>query len=130
MKKIDFADCIDSFFSTYLAEQRNSSPATASSYSDALTLLVRFIEQETGKSPEKQDLNDLSYDMILRFLDYLEHTRHNSIRTRNTRLMFIRTFFDILPVDIRALCRFTRELQQFRAKRHRLELFRIWNPVW
>ena len=93
MKKIDFADCIDSFFSTYLAEQRNSSPATASSYSDALTLLVRFIEQETGKSPEKQDLNDLSYDMILRFLDYLEHTRHNSIRTRNTRLMFIRTFF-------------------------------------
>ena len=40
-----------------------------------------------------EDLNDLSYDMILRFLDYLEHTRHNSIRTRNTRLMFIRTFF-------------------------------------
>ena len=75
MKKIDFADCIDSFFSTYLVERRNSSPATVSSYSDALTLLVRFIEQETGKSPEKQDLNDLSYDMILRFLDYLEHTR-------------------------------------------------------
>jgi len=93
MKKIDFADCIDSFFSTYLAGQRNSSPATVSSYSDALTLLVRFIEQETGKSPEKQDLNDLSYDMILRFLDYLEHTRRNSIRTRNTRLMFVRTFF-------------------------------------
>ena len=60
MKKIDFADCIESFFSTYLVGQRNASPATVSSYSDALTLLVRFIEQETGKSPEKQDLSDLS----------------------------------------------------------------------
>ena len=93
MKKIDFADCIESFFSTYLVGQRNASLATVSSYSDALTLLVRFIEQETGKSPEKQDLSDLSYDMILRFLDYLEFARNNSIRTRNTRLMFIRTFF-------------------------------------
>lgn len=93
MKKIDFADCIESFFSIYLVEQRNASPATVCSYSDALTLLVRFIEQETGKSPEKQDLSDLSYDTILRFLDHLEHTRNNSIRTRNARLMFIRTFF-------------------------------------
>ena len=93
MKKIDFADCIESFFSTYLVGQRNASPATVSSYSDALTLLVRCIEQETGKSPEKQDLSDLSYDMILRFLDHLEYARNNSIRTRNTRLMFIRTFF-------------------------------------
>lgn len=84
MKKIDFADCIESFFSTYLVGQRNASPATVSSYSDALTLLVRFIEQETGKSPEKQDLSDLSYDMILRFLDHLEYARNNSIRTRNT----------------------------------------------
>ena len=93
MKKIDFADCIESFFSSYLVEQRNASPATIVSYSEALTLLVRFVEQETGKSPEKQELSDLSYNMILKFLDYLEISRHNSIRTRNARLMFIRTFF-------------------------------------
>ena len=93
MKKIDFADCIESFFSSYLVEQRNASSATIVSYSEALTLLVRFVEQETGKSPEKQELSDLSYNMILKFLDYLENSRHNSIRTRNARLMFIRTFF-------------------------------------
>ena len=62
MKKIDFADCIESFFSSYLVEQRNASPATIFSYSEALTLLVRFVEQETGKSPEKQELSDLSYN--------------------------------------------------------------------
>lgn len=93
MKKIDFAECIDSFFGCYLVEQRNVSPDTIAAYSDALSLLMRFVENKTGKTFEKQCLEDFSHDTILDFLDYLEKDRANSVRTRNTRLMFIRTFF-------------------------------------
>ena len=93
MTKISLPECVDGFFNHYLTEQRNSSPATIASYTDALTVLLKFVEQKTGRGPDRQTFEDFSRDVIVEFLEHIEKERGNSIRTRNTRLMFVRTFF-------------------------------------
>ena len=48
---------------------------------------------ETGKAPPSWTSADLDAPLIAAFLDHLEHDRHNSVRTRNTRLAAIRSLF-------------------------------------
>jgi site-specific recombinase XerD len=61
-------------------------------YRDALMLFLDFAAQKLGKTPTALQLADLQPDMILAFLDHLEHERHNAIRTRNLRLTAMRAF--------------------------------------
>ncbi|MDN4645981.1 tyrosine-type recombinase/integrase [Arthrobacter sp. PsM3] len=81
------------FFTDRLAQQRQASPRTIAAYRDALKLLLEFIHARTGKLPSKLDWDDLDATMISGFLNHLETTRGNSIRTRNVRLTAIRSLF-------------------------------------
>jgi integrase len=67
---------------------------TIASYRDTFRLLLTFTRQHTGKPPSKLDLVDLDAVLIGRFLDHLEHVRHNSVRTRNNRLGAIHSPFN------------------------------------
>ena len=81
------------FFTQRLAKQRQASPATVTSYRDTFRLLLRFVQADTGKAPSVMDWEDLGADVISAFLDHLEDDRHNSARTRNTRLAALRSLF-------------------------------------
>jgi hypothetical protein len=74
------APTLQAFFTDRLTRQRNASPHTIAAYRDMLRLLLAFAAQRTGKQPCQLDIDDLGA-----FLDYLEHDRRNSIRTRNGR---------------------------------------------
>jgi len=87
------APTLQSFFTDWLLQQRRASSATITSYRDTLRLLVGFIHRRTGTLPADLDWADLDAATILAFLDHLEQDRHNSIRTRNTRLTAIRSLF-------------------------------------
>jgi len=91
--KSTLASLLESFFRQRLMAQRRSSPATVSSNRDSLRLLVTFASERTAKRPNQLSIEDLDRDMVLAFLDHLEGERHNSIRTRNTRLAAIHSFF-------------------------------------
>lgn len=84
---------LESFFRKRLILQRRCSPATVSTYRDSLRLLLIFASKQTGKPPSRLAVSDLDRDTILAFLDHLEKERGNSIRTRNTRLAAIKSFF-------------------------------------
>jgi len=84
---------LQSFFTDRLAKQRQASPHTIASYRDTLRLLLQFAQQHTGKSPARLSWDDLDADTIGAFLDHLEDDRHNSARTRNSRLTAIRSLF-------------------------------------
>lgn len=84
---------LESFFRRRLLAQRRASPATIATYRDALKLLLVFAAQRCGKSPSRLTLHDLDRDTVLDFLDHLEKNRGNSVRTRNARLVAIRSFF-------------------------------------
>ena len=93
-KNLSLAILLESFFRERLVAQKRCSPATISTYRDALKLLLIFVADLVGKTPSRISLNDLDRDNILAFLDYLESDRDNSIRTRNARLAAIRSFFN------------------------------------
>jgi len=91
--KSTLACLLESFFRQRLMAQRRASQETVSSYRDALQLLITFASERKTKCPSQLSIEDLDRDMVLLFLDHLEQERHNSIRTRNTRLAAIHSFF-------------------------------------
>jgi integrase/recombinase XerD len=123
--EIAFPTLLQDFFLRRLVAQRAASAQTIASYRDAFELLLRFLGQDTGRSPSALTLNDLDAPTILAFLDHLELKRGNSARTRNLRLTAIRSFMRYasvrdpaaLPVAQRVLAiptkRFDRPLLSF-----------------
>lgn len=87
-----FASLVQQFFTEYLVTQRALSASTISSYRDSLMLFLDFAQQRIGKAPTAMILSDIEPDLILAFLDHLEHDRCNSVRSRNLRLAALRTF--------------------------------------
>ncbi len=83
---------LQKFFCQRLQSQRNASPQTIASYRDTFRLLLVFTQQELRRAPQQQHLEDWDAPRILRFLNYLEKTRRNAVRTRNTRLAAIHSF--------------------------------------
>lgn len=62
-------------------------------YRDTFRLLLGFAAQQAGKPPSALDFTDLDAPVVGTFLDHLERSRHNSIRTRNNRLAAIHSLF-------------------------------------
>lgn len=91
-KPPSFASIVQQFFTEYLVTQRAVSPRTVASYRDAVMLFLDFAERHIGKAPTAMRLSDIQPDLILAFLDHLEHDRCNSVRSRNLRLTALRTF--------------------------------------
>ena len=86
------ARAVHGFFGPYLMEQRGLSRHTVLSYRDTLALLLRFIAQTRRTDPATLDLDALTADVVLAFLNHLESDRHNKTSSRNVRLAAIHAF--------------------------------------
>lgn len=87
-----FATLVQAYFAEYLTQQRALSAQTIAAYRDGFVLFLNFAEVRLGKSPETMALADITPELIMAFLDHLEHQRHNSVRSRNARLAALRSF--------------------------------------
>jgi site-specific recombinase XerD len=87
------APTLQAFFTDRLIRQLHASPRTIASYRDTLSLLLRFVQDTTGRAPSALGWGELDEPMIAAFLDHLERDRGNSARTRNLRLTAIRSLF-------------------------------------
>ena len=87
------APTLQLFFTERLIKQRQGSPATVRSYRSALTLLLRFVQERTGKAPSALEWDDLGVETISAFLEHLQTDRHNSARSSNARLAALRSLF-------------------------------------
>ncbi len=94
-KTPDLTQCLQRFFREHLSAQRNLSSATIAAYADTFRLLFRYL-RKTHPSRAPFSLEVLKPEIILRFLDHLEHKRGNCTRTRNARLAAIRSFIHYL----------------------------------
>ena len=91
-KPPSFAALVQQFFTEYLVAQRAVSPRTVACYRDALMLFLDFAGGKLAKAPTAMRLADIQPDLILAFLDQLEHRRNNAVRSRNLRLTALRAF--------------------------------------
>ncbi len=87
------APTMEAFFTERLMTQRQASPRTIAAYRDTLRMLLTFTYARTGKAPSQLDVADVDAKLIGAFLTHLEADRHNSARTRNTRLAAIHSLF-------------------------------------
>jgi integrase/recombinase XerD len=84
---------LQAFFSEHLCLHKRVSLQTIASYRDSFRLLLQFLHTKTATTPTRLRILDLDASAILGFLEHLEQTRGNSIRSRNARLTAIRSFF-------------------------------------
>jgi len=87
------APTLERFFTDRLMLQRHVSPNTVGAYRDTFRLLFSYMRVATGKVPCKLDFHDLDAHTVAGFLQHLEITRHNGVRTRNARLSALHSFF-------------------------------------
>lgn len=80
-----------------LRNDRHFSPNTIASYKAAWTLLERYgIEFKAMPKLEDWRLGQISRELILEFLQFIEQHRNCSVSTRNTRLAAFQSFFQYL----------------------------------
>ncbi len=87
------ARAVRAFFGEYLSELRGLSRHTVLSYRDTFTLLLRFLAQSRHCDVVTLDLEAISPEAVLSFLNHLEQDRHNKTSSRNVRLAAIHAFF-------------------------------------
>jgi integrase/recombinase XerD len=84
---------LQAFFTDRLIRERHASNHTVAAYRDTWRLLLSFAAHHTHRPPCDLDIDVFDNGLIAAFLDHLEHDRHNSVRTRNTRLAAIHSLF-------------------------------------
>jgi integrase/recombinase XerD len=87
------ATLVTGFFTRHLAAELNASGHTIRSYRDTFRLLLCHVAAATDRQVTQLTLDHLTPEAILRFLDYLEQERSNSVSTRNARLAALHSFF-------------------------------------
>lgn len=92
MHRDEMPQLVQRFFGNYLVSQRNLSAETRQGYRDTFRLFLSFLSQRCHRPIDKLSLEIVNPTAVLAFLDYLEKTRGNTVRTRNLRLAAIRTF--------------------------------------
>ena len=92
-KNINIAAHIRGFFENHLVLQRGLSTHTVLAYRDAMKLFLQFASQYHRKSCIDLTVEDLTEDTVRKFLEHLEQSRKNTVRTRNHRLASIHSFF-------------------------------------
>ena len=82
---------MSAFLRERLPLQRGASDHTCDSYAYAFQLLFQFASERFQIPPSALVVEQLDAPLIMEFLHYLETTRHNSPRTRNARLVAIKS---------------------------------------
>ena len=82
---------IHHFFEQYLPRIKGYGPNTIKAYRDAFSLFLPFARNTLGMPINSLQLEQLTPELILDFLDWLEKERENGARTRNHRLAAIQS---------------------------------------
>ncbi len=90
------ANHLSAFLLDHLPNERGASGHTVDNYAYSFQLFVNFLAVATKRRPHQLEIQDLSAAGVLDFLDHIELSRGNTVRTRNARLAAIKSFFRYL----------------------------------
>ena len=96
MKQTDFAKYLTDFMTKYLKDERGCSTNTICAYRDAMLLLLLYYKSCLGIPADKLNMNDITKERIISFLEWLEKERGCSAGSRNARLAAIHAFFKFI----------------------------------
>jgi site-specific recombinase XerD len=84
--------CIHQFFDHYLPHIKGVSSMTIRSYRDTFRLFLPFAAQYHTVKVKSLRLEHITWELVIAFLDDLQHKRKNIAKTRNQRLAAIKSF--------------------------------------
>ena len=108
---------ISAFLRERLPLQRGASEHTCDSYAYAFQLLFQFASKRLQIIPSALCIEQLDAPLVMDFLYYLESERHNSPRTRNARLVAIKSFMRFIEHRVPALLEHSQRILAIPAKR-------------
>ena len=88
-----FSKLVQKFLTTYVIGECNYSMNTKASYATTFHLLLEFMSEVKNIKPNKIEIEAITKEVIVQFLDWLETNRFVSISTRNQRLACIKSFY-------------------------------------
>ena len=88
-----FSKLVQEFLTTYIISECNYSSNTKSSYATTFHLLLEFMNNEKNIKPNKIEIETITKEVIIQFLNWLETNRNVSMQTRNQRLACIKSFY-------------------------------------
>ncbi|MFA6715667.1 MAG: tyrosine-type recombinase/integrase [Victivallaceae bacterium] len=92
IKDPTFFEAIRDFINIYLPKQRLCSPCTVKSYDLTLNLFLLFLKQKKKLRYKDMSFENLNYQTVCGFLDWLNIERNCGANTQNHHLMVIRSF--------------------------------------
>lgn len=95
----DFSYYLSKFLGDYLVVERNTSSNTIRSYKKTFQLLVDYLINIKEFKLKEITFSNITREIIIDFLNYLEGTKNNTIRTRNQRLGAIKSFYQFCLID-------------------------------
>jgi len=87
-----FLELLNSFITNYMPCSVGASPNTVTSYKYAFRLLLEFMYSKKGIPADKIAFEQLDFDTMTEFLDWIEKDRGCSASTKNQRLSAIISF--------------------------------------
>ena len=87
-----FLEILNSFITNYMPCSVGASPNTVTSYKYAFRLLLEFMYSKKGIPADKIAFEQLDFDTVTEFLDWIEKDRGCSASTKNQRLSAIISF--------------------------------------
>ena len=95
----NFSYYLSHFLKEYLVIERNMSPKTIRSYKTTFQTLITYLVEEKKLRLTDITFENVTKEIILNFLNYLEEEKKNSIRTRNQRLAAIHSFYQYCAIE-------------------------------
>ena len=111
------APSLKRFFSHYLPVQKGLSDNTIRAYRDAIKLLLCHAADTLSLSVDNLTVEAISENIVLGFLDSVEHDRGCTKRTRNARLAAIRSLFAFIAREEPELVLQSRQIRSIPIKR-------------
>ena len=108
---------ISAFLREHLPRQKGASVQTCESYAYSFQLLFTFASRRLKVSPSALYLEQIDAPLVMDFLQFLETERNNGIRTRNARLVAIKSFMRFLEYRVPALLEKIRRILAIPTKR-------------
>ncbi len=94
-----FSKLVQEFLTSYIIGECNYSVNTKASYSTTFYLLLKFMSEEKDIRPNKIEIESITKEVVIQFLDWLEADRSVSIQTRNQRLACIKSFYKYVQTN-------------------------------
>lgn len=113
---LTFSYLVTTFFTAHLSGELGLSPHSVASYSDCMKLLITYLCESLEIDPEAIDIQMISPERVLDFLDHIEKERGNVATTRNQRLAAIKTFFHFLARTVPELMHANECIQAIKQK--------------